>query len=142
MSLQCVATGPNATQRKQSVIEPPGAPALGPVGSHWAPFTAKTRPNAPVVGRPGEGALNTLSWASVSHPSRSDDAGRPCAAGSSQQDLLAGQNCSRLVIYAVPRFCSTSTTDSRSLVPTPLVVEEDTQEGTMNVQATVILNEA
>src|SRR5437773_4587399 len=68
MSLQCVATGPNATQRKQSVIEPPGAPALGPVGSHWAPFTAKTRPNAPVVGRPGEGALNTLSWASVSHP--------------------------------------------------------------------------
>jgi len=56
--------------------------------------------------------------------------------------LMSDQNCSLFAIYAGARFCSTTTTDGRSLVPTPLVVEDDTQEGTMNVQATVILNEA
>src|SRR5882762_4288092 len=48
MSLQCVATPPNATQRSpaRTVAYPAaGGPGVGPRWARWASFTAKTRPS-------------------------------------------------------------------------------------------------
>src|SRR2546425_8057957 len=55
MSLQCVATGPNETQRKQSVNGPPRATALGLVGARRVPFTPRTRTES------RRGPYNTLA---------------------------------------------------------------------------------
>ena len=54
--------------------------------------------------------------------------------------MMSGQNCSGLATKREDEFWSDN--DGRLLYGRPLVVEDDIQEGTVNLQAAVIFDEA